>query len=164
MTSIPWNLDSWAVLTQWSMIIRVIDDELFKERFCRIVPPMVDKVCAHMKEMLKAGAIHHSQSLWCNAVVLVGKKDGSLRFCIDFCKLNVRTKKDSYLLPQIHEAIESLVSTGYFSCLDLKTVFWQITIDEALKQYTSLTMGKLWFFESEHILFGLCNSPAMFQK
>ena len=49
--------------------------------------------------MLEAGAIHPSQSPWCNAVVLVHKKDGGLHFCIDFCKLNARTKKDSYLLP-----------------------------------------------------------------
>ena len=70
---------------------------------------MVDKVQAHMKEMLEVGAIHPSQSPWCNAVILVCKKDGGLHFCIDFCKLNARTKKDSYPFPQIQEAIESLV-------------------------------------------------------
>ena len=65
----------------------------------RILPPMVDEVHAHMKEMLEVGAIYPSQSPWCNVVVLVCKKDKSLCFCIDFHKLNVRTKKDSYLLP-----------------------------------------------------------------
>ena len=58
-----------------------------------------------VKEMLEVSAIHPSQSLWCNAIVLVCKKDGGLWFCIDFHKLNERTKKDSYLLPQIQEAI-----------------------------------------------------------
>ena len=76
-----------------------------------------------MKEMLEAGAIHPSQSPWCNAVVLVHKKDGGLHFCIDFHKLNARTKKDSYLLPQIQEAIESLVGVRYFSCVELKVCF-----------------------------------------
>ena len=55
--------------------IRVVDDEPFKERFQRIPPPMVDEVHAHVKEMLKPGAIHTSQSAWCNTVVLVHKKD-----------------------------------------------------------------------------------------
>ena len=54
---------------------------------------MVEKVCAHMKEMLEVGAIHSSQSPWCNTVVLVCKKDRGLCFCIDFCNLNARTKK-----------------------------------------------------------------------
>ena len=66
---------------------------------------MVDKIHAHMKEMLEAGAIHPSQTLWCNAIALVHKKDGGLWFCINLCTLNVRTKNDSYLLPQIQEAL-----------------------------------------------------------
>ena len=49
--------------------------------------------------------------------------------------------QDSYLLPQIKEAIKSLVSAWHFSCLDLKASFWQIAMDEALKQYTALTVG-----------------------
>ena len=64
---------------------------------------------AHIKDMLEVGAIHPSQSPWCNAVVLVCKKERGLHFCIDFCKLNARSKKDSYLLSKIQEAIESLV-------------------------------------------------------
>ena len=143
---------------------RVLDDDPFKERFQRIPPPMVDEVCAHVKEMLEVGAIHPSQSPWCNTIVLVCKKDGGLQFCIDFCKLNVRTKKDSYPLPQIQEAIESLVATGYFSCLDLKAGFWQIAMDEDSKQYTAFTMGNLGFFECKCMPFGLCNVCATFQR
>ena len=84
---------------------------------------MVDEIHAHMKEMLEVGVIQPSQSPWCNAVVLVCNKDGGLHFCIDYCKLNVRTKKNSYPHPQIQEAIESLVGAGYFSCLVLKAGF-----------------------------------------
>ena len=87
---------------------------------------MVDEVHAHVKEMLEVGAIHPSQSPWCSAVVLVCKKDRDLCFCIDFCKLNARTKKDSYLLPLIQEAIESLVGAGCFSCLDQKVVLGKL--------------------------------------
>ena len=72
-----------------------------------------------MKEMLEEGTICPSQSPWCNAIMLVRKKDGGLHFCIDFHKLNERTKKDSYPLPYIKQAIESLIGAEYFSCLDL---------------------------------------------
>ena len=87
---------------------------------------MVGEVRAHMKEMLEAGAIHPSQSPWCNAIVLVRKKDGGMHFCINFHMLNARNKKDSYPLPYIQEAIESLIGAGYFSCLDLKQVFCRL--------------------------------------
>ena len=125
---------------------------------------MVDEVHAHMEGMLEAGTIHPNQSPWCNVVVLVLKKDRGLYFWIDFCKLNARTKKDSYLLPQMQEAIESLVGAGCFSCLDLKAGFWQITMDEASNQYTTFTVGNLGFFKCEHMPFRLCNAPATFQR
>ena len=144
--------------------IKVIDDEPFKECFWRIPPPMVDEVHANVKEMLEVGVICLSQSPRYNAVVLVCKKDGGLQFCINVCKLNVRTKKDSHPFPQIQEAIESLLGAGYFSCLELKAGFWQIAIEKALKQYTAFTMGSLEFFEWKCMPFGLCNALAMFQK
>ena len=127
-------------------------------------PPKVDKVHAYVREMLEAGAICPSQSPWCNAVVLVCKKDRGLQFCIDFHKLNARTKKVSYLFPQIQETVESLVGARYFSCLDLKASFWQIAMDEALKQYTAFTLGNLGFFECKCMLLGLFNAPAMFHR
>ena len=68
-------------------------DEPFKERFRRIAPHEVEEVCQHIQEMLDRGAIQPSQSPWCNAVVLVWKKDGTLRFCIDFRRLNARKRK-----------------------------------------------------------------------
>ena len=129
--------------------IKVTDDTPFKERFRWIPLPMVEEVRNHLKEMLESSAIRPSQSAWCNAVVLVWKKDGSLHFCIDFHCLNAHTKKDSYPLPRIQEALESLVGTGHFSCLDLKSGFWQIRMDEASKQYTAFTVGNLGFFECE---------------
>ena len=85
---------------------------------------MVNEVWAQVKEMLEAGTIHPRQSPRFNTIVLVHKKDGGLHFCINFHKLNVRTKKDSYLLTQIQEDIESPVGAGYLSCLDLKMGFW----------------------------------------
>ena len=143
--------------------IKVTDDTPFKEWFRRIPPSVVEEVRNHLKEMLESGAIRPSQSAWCNAMVLVWKKDGGLHFCINFCCLNACTKKDSYPLPRIQEALESLVGTGHFSCLDLKSRFWQIKMDEASKKYTIFTVGNFGFFECDQMPFGLCNAPATFQ-
>ena len=104
--------------------IKVTDDNPFKEWFRQIPPPLVEEVRKHLKEMLESGVIRPSQSAWCNAMVLVQKKNGSLHFCINFCYLNTRMKKDSYPLPRIQEALESLVDTGHFFCLDFKSRFW----------------------------------------
>ena len=92
-------------------VIELMKDEPFKKRFRRITPPLVNEVCQHIQEMLDGGAIRPSQSPWCNAVVLVRKKDGSLRFCINFCHLNARTKKDAYPLPRMQETMENMVGT-----------------------------------------------------
>ena len=80
--------------------IKVMDDTPFKEQFRWIPPLLVKEVWNHLWEMLESGAIRPSQSAWCNAVVLVQNKDGSLWFCIDFCWLNACTKKDSYPWPE----------------------------------------------------------------
>ena len=94
--------------TKHKIVLKVPDTPLFKECFCRIPPPQLDEVREHLKLMLDAGVIRPSNSPWCNAVVLVRKKDWSLHFCIDFRKLNSLTVKDSHPLPHICETLESL--------------------------------------------------------
>ena len=125
---------------------------------------MVEEVRNYLREMLESGAIRPSQSAWCNAVVLMRKKDGGLHFCIDFQCLNAHMKKDSYPLLRLQEVLENLVGTGHFSCLDLKSGFWQIKMDKASKQHTAFTMGNLGFFECDRMPFGLCNALASFQQ
>ena len=144
--------------------IELLDHEPFKERFCRIAQPPVEEVRQHIQEMLDRGAIHPSQSPWCNAVVLVRKKDGSLHFCIDFRCLNAKTKKDSYPLPRMQETMDSMVSTRYFSCMDLKSSFWQVKMSEKARQYTAFTVGSMGMYEFLHMPYGLCNAPAIFQR
>ena len=136
----------------------------FKERFWRIPPPQVEEVWEHLKLMLDVGAIRPSNSPWCNAVVLVRKKDGSLCFCIDFRRLNSWTKKDSHPLPCICETLDSLVGSAYYSTFDLTSGFWQVPMDEESKQYTAFTLGSMGLFECEWMPFGLCNVPATFQR
>ena len=110
--------------------------------------------------MLDSGTVYPGQSAWCNGMVLVWKKDRSLCFCIDFCHLNAHMKKDIYPFPRIQEALKSLVSAGHFSCLDLKSGFWQIKMDKLSEQYTTFTVGNLDFFECSHMPFGLCKHAS----
>ena len=142
--------------------IKVTDNTPFKEQFRWIPLPKVEEVRNQLREMLESGAIRSSQSAWCNAVMLVRKKDGSLHFCINFWHLNVHMKKDSYPLPRIQEALKSLVGNSHFSCLDLKSGFRQIKMDEASRQYITFTVSNLGFFGCNRMPFGLCNAPATF--
>ena len=137
--------------------------EPFKEWFRCIPPPLLEEVRTSLRDMLEAGTIHLSQSPWCNAVVLVQKKDSTLHFCMDFRCLNAHTKKDSYPLPHIQEALESMAGSAYFSSIDFKSGFWQIKMALGLQQYMAFMMGNLGFYEFTHMPFRLCNAPATFQ-
>ena len=114
--------------------------------------------------MLEIGAINESKSPWASAVVLVRKKDGSLRFCIDLRKLNARTIKDAYSLPRIEETLDCLNGAQWFTSLDLKLGYWQVELDEESKALTAFTVGPLGFYQCEHMSFGLTNAPATFQR
>ena len=144
--------------TMHKIVLKDPDTPPFKEHFCRIPPPQLDEVREHLKLMLDAGVIQPSNSPWCNAVVLVRKKDGSLPFCIDFRKLNSLTVKDSHPLPHICETLESLAGDAHFS------TFWQVPMDEEYKQYTAFTLGSMGLYECESMPFGLCNAPPTFQR
>ena len=96
-------------------------------------------------------------------VVLVQKKDGTLQFCVDFRCLNARMKKDSYPLPQIQEALESMVGWAHFSSMDFKLGFWQIEMAPGTQQYTAFMVGNLGFYKFTCMPFGLCNAPVTFQ-
>ena len=146
------------------IVLKDPDTPPFKERFCRIPPPQLDEVHAHLKMMLDAGVIRPSNSPWCNAVVLVRKKDGSLCSCIDFRRLNSLTVKDYHPLPRICETLESLAGTAHYTTIDMNSGFWQVTMDDESKQYTAFTLGSMGLYECESMPFGLCNAPPTFQR
>ena len=144
--------------------IKLNDYTPIKERYGRIPPHQYDKVRRHLKEMLEIGVIRKSSSPWASAVVLVRKKDGSLRFCIDLRKLNAHTIKDAYSLPRIDETLDCLGGSVIFTSLDLKSGYWQVEMDEMSKRLTAFTVGPLGFYECERMPFGLTNAPATFQR
>ena len=150
--------------TEYKIVLKDPDTAPFQERFCRIPPPQLDEVREHLKLMLDAGVIWPSNSPWCNAVVLVRKKDGSLRFCINFRKLNSLTVKDSHPLPHICKTLESLAGAAHFSTFDMNSGFWQVPMVKESKQYTAFTLGSMGLYECESMPFGLCNAPPTFQR
>ena len=151
-------------VTKHKIVLKDPDTLPFKEHFCRIPPPQMDEVREHLKLMLDAGVVQLSNSPWCNAVVLVRKKDGSLCFCIDFRRLNALTVKDSHPLPCICETLESLAGAAHYSTFNLNSAFWQVPMDEESKQYTAFTLGSMGFYECESMYFGLCNTLPTFQR
>ena len=144
--------------------IRLDNYTPFKERYRRIPPHLFDEVKNHLKEMIEVGTIRKSNSPWASAVVLVRKRDGSLRFCIDLRKLNARTIKDAYSLPHIDETLDCLGGAMIFTSLDLKSGYWQVEMEEGSKPLTAFTAGPLGFYECEQMPFGLTNAPATFQR
>ena len=114
--------------------------------------------------MLQIGAIRRSNSPWASAIVLVRKKDGALRFCIDLRKLNERTVKDAYSLPRIEDSLDSLNGSCIFTSIDLKSGYWQVELDEKSIPLTAFTVGPLGFYECVRMPFGLTNAPATFQR
>ena len=144
--------------------IDLTDYTPIKDRYWRIPPHQYEEVQKHLKEMLDIGAIRRSNSPWASPVVLVRKKDGSLRFCIDFRKLNTRTLKDAYSLPRIEDALESLNGACIFTSLNFKSGYWQVELDEDSIPLTAFTVGPLGFYECVRMPFGLTNAPATFQR
>ena len=110
--------------------IKITDPQPFKERYRRIPPHFYEEVKNHLQEMVEMGEIRRNFSSWASAVVLVRKKDGGLRFCIDLCKLNNRTVKDGYSLPRIEDTLDCLHGAVWFSTLDLKSGYWQVELEE----------------------------------
>ena len=116
-----------------------------------------------VKKMLNDGVIRPSKSPWSAPIVLVTKKDGTTRFCVDYRGLNSVTKKDSYPLPRIDEILDNFSGSNYFSTLDLCTGYWQVPIHEPDKEKTAFASPQ-GMFEFNVVPFGLTNAPSSFQR
>ncbi|GBM17772.1 Retrovirus-related Pol polyprotein from transposon 297 [Araneus ventricosus] len=113
--------------------------------------------------MVDNGIIEESSGPWASPFVLVKKKYGSTRFCVDYRKLNKITIKDSYLLPRIDDTLDALNGSQWISTLDFKSGYWQVEIQPEERKKTAITTGQgLWQFKV--MAFGLCNAPATFER
>ncbi|GBM97051.1 Retrovirus-related Pol polyprotein from transposon 297 [Araneus ventricosus] len=116
-----------------------------------------------VKEIVDNGIIKQSSGPLASAIVLVKKKDGSTRFCVDYRKLNEITKKDSYPLPGIDDTLDALNGSQWFTTMDLKSGYSQVEVRPEDREKTAFTKGQgLWQFKA--MPFGLCNAPAIFER
>lgn len=131
----------------------------------RPTPPNLRPVLdSKIAELQKYGVIEPSNSPWGAAVLLVPKKDGQFRFCVDYRLLNKQTKRDAYPLPRIDDCLTSLTGNEYFTAMDLTSAFWQVpmaTMDDREKTAFRTHRGHYQFTKMP---MGLVNSPAYMQR
>lgn len=144
-------------------IITDVDARPIRQNPYRVAPKEREAIQRQVKTMLEDGVIRPSNSPWASPVVLVKKKDGSLRFCVDYRKLNQVTKKDVYPLPRIDDSLDRLRNACYFSSMDLKSGYWQIEVDERDREKTAFVTPD-GLYEFQVLPFGLCSAPATFQR
>ena len=144
-------------------LINTVTKEPIKQAPRRIAEKKKEVVKEEVLRMLELKVVRGSNSPWSSPIVLVTKKDGTVRFCVDYRKLNEVTKKDAYPLPRIDDILDALRGAKYFCTLDLASGYWQVGLLEKDKEKTAFSthMG---LYEFNVMPFGLTNAPATFQR
>lgn len=141
----------------------VTDDAPVSRPYQRMPPTQYKEVRDHISELLKKGVIQESSNSYASPVIFVCKSDGSLRLCVDYRRLNSKTRRDEFLPPRINESLDALSGTKLFSTIDLASGYHQVTVHEKDREKTAFTTP-FGLYEYLRMLFGLCNAPAMFQR
>jgi len=149
------NIEEHVIITE--------DVPPVKKRAYKTAPKENEFIKNEIDEMLKQDLIQPSTSPWSFPVVVVKKKNGKFRFCVNYKPLNDVTKKDNYPLPRIDEILDSLKDAKWFTTLDLASGYWQIKVREEHREKTAF-ITKFGTYEFKVMPFGLCNAPATFQR
>jgi hypothetical protein len=134
-----------------------------KQRMRRTPAGFAEEEEGHLKKMLEAGVIQPSSSEWASPPVLIRKRDGTVRWCIDYRALNAVTVKDVYPLPRVDDCLETLAGNSWFSKLDANSAYWQINVREEDRPKTAF-LTEHGLFEHVRMGFGLCNAPSSFAR
>ena len=137
----------------------------------RPIRQMPRKVPHHLKveidkqldQMLEQGVIEPSSSPWASPICLVKKKDGSLRFCVDYRKLNAVTKADAFPIPNMGDCLSSLGGSKFFSALDLASGYWQVEMDRESAEKAAITTHR-GLFQPKVLPFGVKGGVAHFSR
>ena len=116
-----------------------------------------------LDEMQQQGVIESSSSPWSSPIVLVRKRDGTLRFCVDYRKLNSVTRRDCFPLPRVDDILDSLSDAQWFSTFDLRSGYWQVELNPADREKTAFSTPR-GLYQFRVMPFGLCNAPSTFQR
>lgn len=143
--------------------IPLLDDVPVRQRYRRIPPSEYKAVKAHINQLLESQVIRESSSPYASPIVLVRKKDGSLRMCVDYRPLNGKTRKDAFPLPRIEESLDALSGARWFSTIDLASGYNQVPVLEKDRPKTAFCTP-FGLFEFNRMPFGLCNAPSTFQR
>ena len=122
-----------------------------------------EEVAKLIHDMQKSNVIEPSKSPWASPIILVRKRDGSHRFCVDYRKVNAVTKADRFPLPRIEDLLDRLGKCQYFSTLDLASGFWQIRVHAQAQEKTAFVTPQ-GLYQFRVMPFGLTNAPAVFQR
>lgn len=143
--------------------IKLKDEVPFKQRSRPIHPNDYEAVRKHLQMLLEAGVIRESESPYSSPIVVVRKKNGDVRLCIDYRKLNAMTIRDAYALPNLEETFSALCGSKWFSVMDLKSGYYQIEMEEEDKPKTAFVCP-LGFYEFNRMPQGITNAPSTFQR